>query len=300
VILIISILLYFFITALGILKGAEKKTVYFFTKKDYKIVLITGIASLAGIFIIFLFLSKSILLAGLTGFIFWAIIFILINIIWSYRLNPKMHIIPAIVGFSRSSVVFFIPIMEYIASVFAKDKTFIEREGEEFNETLKRLDAHPSLKLQISWTTLVFIHGPLINGNYVELARIIKSSERPPKAFEELKKQTGKAKTPEKDSNSNLGGGPDRSTADEGEYTYNSQDSVSDINLESDVVSAYEIIGISESASDEEVKTAYRKKIMEYHPDRTGGLGDKLKDVAEEETKKLNNAYDKIMKSRGH
>ena len=63
--------------------------------------------------------------------------------------------------------------------------------------------------------------------------------------------------------------------------------------------SHYEILGISENASIEEIKKAYRKKIMEYHPDKTGGLGEKLKNMATEEAKKINCAFAEIMKSRG-
>jgi molecular chaperone DnaJ len=48
----------------------------------------------------------------------------------------------------------------------------------------------------------------------------------------------------------------------------------------------YSILGVSESASAEEIKRAYKKKAMELHPDRHGG--DKSKEA---EFKKLNEAY---------
>ena len=62
---------------------------------------------------------------------------------------------------------------------------------------------------------------------------------------------------------------------------------------------SYKILGLSEDASIDEIKIAYRKRANEYHPDKTAGLGEKIKDTAEEEMKKINNAYELIMKTKG-
>ena len=48
----------------------------------------------------------------------------------------------------------------------------------------------------------------------------------------------------------------------------------------------YEVLGVSRDASDEEIKKAYRRLAMKYHPDRNNG--DK---AAEEKFKAVGEAY---------
>ena len=55
----------------------------------------------------------------------------------------------------------------------------------------------------------------------------------------------------------------------------------------------YDTLWVSKSASDEEIKKAYRKKAMESHPDRNAG--DK---TAESKFKKINQAYDTLWDSK--
>lgn len=59
----------------------------------------------------------------------------------------------------------------------------------------------------------------------------------------------------------------------------------------------YEVLGISRSASDEEVKKAYRELVQKYHPDKYAG--NPLEDLAQEKMKEINEAYDAITKSKG-
>ena len=44
----------------------------------------------------------------------------------------------------------------------------------------------------------------------------------------------------------------------------------------------YEILGINRNASDDEIKKAFRKLSLKYHPDRQGGKSDAEKKQAEE------------------
>lgn len=53
----------------------------------------------------------------------------------------------------------------------------------------------------------------------------------------------------------------------------------------------YEVLGVAKGASDDEIKKAYRKLAMKYHPDRTSGLSDVEKKQAEEKFKEIQSAY---------
>jgi len=58
----------------------------------------------------------------------------------------------------------------------------------------------------------------------------------------------------------------------------------------------YAILGLTKGADMEEVKKAYRKLSMQYHPDKVGHLGDEFQAVAEEKMKEINQAYDYFKK----
>ena len=58
----------------------------------------------------------------------------------------------------------------------------------------------------------------------------------------------------------------------------------------------YEVLGVSENATDEEIKTAYRNLAKKYHPDNY--TDSPLADLAEEKMKEINEAYDRICDMR--
>jgi DnaJ like chaperone protein len=66
-----------------------------------------------------------------------------------------------------------------------------------------------------------------------------------------------------------------------------------------DAGSAFKILEISESASDEEVKKAYRRMAKKYHPDKVRDLGEAHQKAAQEKFLKVQEAYDTIKKQRG-
>ena len=59
----------------------------------------------------------------------------------------------------------------------------------------------------------------------------------------------------------------------------------------------YQVLGISESATDEEVNRAYRELARKYHPDNY--QDNPLADLAQEKMKEINAAYEEINKRRG-
>lgn len=65
-------------------------------------------------------------------------------------------------------------------------------------------------------------------------------------------------------------------------------------NLDND----YKILEISSTATDEEVKKAYRALAKKYHPDKVNHLGEEIRKDAEGKFTILNQAYERIKKSR--
>jgi DnaJ like chaperone protein len=61
----------------------------------------------------------------------------------------------------------------------------------------------------------------------------------------------------------------------------------------------YKILEVDANASDEDVKKAYRRMAMKYHPDKVSTMGEDVKRAAHEKFQKLNEAYEKIKKERG-
>ena len=53
----------------------------------------------------------------------------------------------------------------------------------------------------------------------------------------------------------------------------------------------YDILGVSKTASEDEIKKAYKKLAIKYHPDRQGGKSDKEKQEAEDKFKEIGAAY---------
>lgn len=61
----------------------------------------------------------------------------------------------------------------------------------------------------------------------------------------------------------------------------------------------YKVLGITREATDSEVKSAYRRLALKYHPDKVEGLGDEVKRNAERQFREINEAYEIIKQERG-
>lgn len=63
---------------------------------------------------------------------------------------------------------------------------------------------------------------------------------------------------------------------------------------------AYRVLGVSEDASDAEIKKAYRRLMSQNHPDKLAGKGlpESMREVAQARTSEIGNAYERIRKAR--
>ena len=82
-------------------------------------------------------------------------------------------------------------------------------------------------------------------------------------------------------------------------YGYNSGSSSYGSNSYHNLNDDYKILEVSPDATDEEVKKAYRKAAIKHHPDKVNHLGEEVRKAAEEKFAKVNEAYERIKKSRG-
>ncbi|MEC9375702.1 MAG: co-chaperone DjlA [Pseudomonadota bacterium] len=66
------------------------------------------------------------------------------------------------------------------------------------------------------------------------------------------------------------------------------------------IIQAYKVLGLKETSSDSEIKTAYRRLINRNHPDKlvAKGLPDAMMDVAKERTREIRTAYELLRDQR--
>jgi len=69
----------------------------------------------------------------------------------------------------------------------------------------------------------------------------------------------------------------------------------------SDKVEAYNILGVDSTATDKEIKRAYRKLMSQHHPDKLAskGLPEEMMQLAKEKTQDIQQAYELLRRDRG-
>ena len=57
----------------------------------------------------------------------------------------------------------------------------------------------------------------------------------------------------------------------------------------------HEILEVNSSASLDEIRTAYKRKISMYHPDKVSSMGPEFDEIAQRKSKEINSAYDEAI-----
>jgi hypothetical protein len=59
------------------------------------------------------------------------------------------------------------------------------------------------------------------------------------------------------------------------------------------------VLGVPPSAGEDQIRTAYRQLMSQYHPDKVASLGQELRDLADRKSKEISTAYAAAMRERG-
>lgn len=62
---------------------------------------------------------------------------------------------------------------------------------------------------------------------------------------------------------------------------------------------AYNVLGLNPNSTESDIKKAYRKLAIKYHPDKVAQLGEEFQKGAKENFQKVQDSYEKIKESRG-
>ena len=62
---------------------------------------------------------------------------------------------------------------------------------------------------------------------------------------------------------------------------------------------SYKVLEVAPTATDAEVRAAYRRLALKHHPDKVATLGEDIKKAAEEKFQRINSAKEQVYKARG-
>ncbi|MBF0190510.1 MAG: DnaJ domain-containing protein [Magnetococcales bacterium] len=127
------------------------------------------------------------------------------------------------------------------------------------------------------------------------LAARVEEGERQLKRARELERELERLRAPEAGA-----GGGEMVELEERESWYCEEGEEGCIRADTEVGMACRILGIKGQPTAARIKTAFRRRVKRYHPDRVTALGLDLRDLAHKKMQEINRAYGLLMKEYGH